>query len=241
MTDVADALILRRLFTGLLNRGAIVVATSNRAPSDLYLNGLQRDLFLPFIDLLVEKSKVISMWESEIDYRLVQGVHKARGVYYIGDEAKSEFNESFMNLTKGSTITESSKLSTQGRNIEIPQASLEYSVARFSFDDLCRRPRGAADYLIIGENFHTVFVEDVPALSMNDINLVRRLIVFVDAMYECHVKLILHAKTKPDDIFKVDLNNMHCDEAFAFDRTRSRLQEMGSDEYLKSRWTGGTS
>jgi predicted ATPase len=238
VTDVADALILRRLFTGILNKGAIIVATSNRPPSDLYLNGLQRDLFLPFIDLLVEKSKVISMWESETDYRVVQGVNKARGVYFIGGGAKADFDESFKELTKGSPITDSSKLSTQGRNIDIPRASLEYGVARFSFDDLCRRARGAADYLIIGENFHTVFVEDVPALSMNDINLVRRFIVFVDAMYECHVKLILHAATKPDKIFKVDLDNTHCDEAFAFDRTRSRLQEMGSDEYLKSRWNG---
>ncbi len=129
-------------------------------------------------------------------------------------------------------------MTTQGRKIEVPRSSLKYSVARFSFDDLCRHARGAADYLIIGENFHTIFVEDVPELTMNDVNLVRRFIVFVDAMYECHVKLILHAATKADEIFQVDLNNKHCDEAFAFDRTRSRLEEMGSDEYLKSRWTG---
>ena len=97
-----------------------------------------------------------------------------------------------------------------------------------------------ADYLVIGENFHTVFIEDIPALAMNDVNLVRRFIVFVDTMYECHVKLIVHAATMPDEIFKVDLDNKYCDEVFAFDRTRSRLEEMGSDEYLKSRWVGKT-
>lgn len=92
-----------------------------------------------------------------------------------------------------------------------------------------------------GENFHTVFIEDIPELTMNDVNLVRRFITLIDSMYECHVKLIIHAMTAPEAIFKVDLDNQHCDEAFAFDRTQSRLQEMGSDEYLRSRWIGTSS
>ena len=142
VTDVADALLLRRLFTGLLDRGAIVVATSNRPPGDLYLNGLQRSLFLPFIDLLETKSEVVSMWDSEIDYRLVQGANKARGVYFVGSDAKADFDASFQELTKGS-MTVSTTLETQGRSIEVPKASLEYRVARFSFDDLCRKARGA--------------------------------------------------------------------------------------------------
>ena len=149
VTDVADALILRRLFTGLLDRGAVIVATSNRDPSDLYLNGLQRDLFLPFIDLLKERNNVISMWDSDTDYRLVQGANKARGVYFIGDKGKKDFDESFKALTKES-VTGSTTLTAQGRNIIIPNASIEYKVARFSFRDLCARPTGAADYLLIG-------------------------------------------------------------------------------------------
>ena len=177
------------------------------------------------------------MWDSETDYRLVQGENKARGVYFIGDDSKLGFDKAFLELTKNS-ITAPTTVSTQGRLVPIPKASLEYGVARFSFDDLCRKPNGAADFLAIGENFHTVFIEDVPVLTMNDINLVRRLIVFVDAMYESHVKLIVHAKTGPDGIFFVDLDNEFCDEAFAFDRTRSRLEEMGSDEYLRRRWIG---
>jgi len=198
---------------------------------------LQRDLFLPFIKLLEEKNEIVSMWESETDYRLIQGENKARGVYFVGEQTKAEFEGSFKALTKGSA-TGSTTLTTHGRIIQVPTASLEHRVAKFSFDDLCRNPRGAADYLLIGENFHTVFIENIPALTMNDVNLVRRFIVFVDAMYECHVKLIVHAETLPEGIFKVDLANNHCDEVFAFDRTQSRLQEMGSDEYLKSRWSG---
>ena len=237
VTDVADALILRRLFTGLLDKGAVIIATSNRPPSDLYLNGLQRDLFLPFIKSLEEKNEIVSMWDSETDYRLVQGANKARGVYFIGDNKKSDFDESFKQLTKGSFIGPTT-LTTQGRIIQVPKASLEYHVAKFSFGDLCRKARGAADYLLIGESFHTVFIEDIPVLNMNDVNLVRRFIVFVDAMYECNVKLIVHAETSPEGIFQVDLANRDCDEVFAFDRTQSRLQEMGSNEYLRSRWTG---
>lgn len=240
VTDVADALILRRLFTGLLSRGVVIVATSNRSPGDLYLNGLQRDLFLPFIDLLQNKCDVVSMWDSEVDYRLVSGESKALGVYFIGKSGKRDFDEAFLALTKGGRV-EPSTLITQGRVVKIPEASLEYRVARFSFDDLCRNAKGAADYLLIGENFHTVFVENIPAMTMNDINIVRRFIVFVDSMYECHVKLILHSETLPDGIFQVDLDNQFCDEAFAFDRTRSRLEEMGSEEYLRSRWAGSVS
>ena len=239
VTDVADALILRRLFTGLLDGGAIIVATSNRPPCDLYLNGLQRDLFLPFIDLLEDQLHIVSMWESEVDYRLIQGENKARGVYFIGDDNKIAFQEAFQKLTKGSH-TSSTTLTTQGRLVHVPEASVKYGVARFTFDDLCRQAKGAADYLLIGDKFHTVFVECIPSLTMNDINLVRRFIIFVDSMYECHVKLIIHAATGPNDIFRVDLENEFCDEAFAFDRTRSRLEEMGSDEYLKRSWVGST-
>ena len=204
VTDVADALILRRLFTGLIDSGAVIIATSNRPPSDLYLNGLQRELFLPFIDLLEEKLHVLSMWESEVDYRLIQGENKARGVYFVGKKSKEDFETAFKKLTKGSLIS-STKLTTQGRLVDVPKASMKYGVARFSFDDLCRQARGAADYLIVGDQFHTVFMEDIPTLTMNDINLVRRFILFVDSMYECQVKLIIHAATGPNEIFQVDL------------------------------------
>ena len=237
VTDVADALILRRLFTGLLDSGAIIIATSNRPPRDLYLNGLQRDRFIPFIDLLEEKLEIISMWESDTDYRLIQGEDAVKGVYFVGESSLSEFEHQFQKLSKGEPIGPTS-LTTQGRLVPVPIASLEQGVARFNFDDLCRKALGAADYLVIAANFHTVFVEGVPALTMNDINVVRRLITFVDCFYEANVKLILQLETPPKDIFTVDLDNANHDEAFAFDRTRSRLEEMGSKEYLQKGWHG---
>eukprot|EP00978_Attheya_sp_CCMP212_P029756 scaffold106863_cov47-Attheya_sp.AAC.1 len=184
------------------------------------------------------------MWESETDYRLVQGQHKARGVYFIGDESKGDFEEMFRMLTKqppqpqqqqqqANHGIQSTSLVTQGRRVHIPRASVEYGVARFTFDELCRTASGAADYLTIGEHFHTIFIEDIPKLTMTHVNLVRRFIIFIDAMYECHVKLIVHAATKPEGIFQVDLDDRFNDEVFAFDRTRSRLEEMGSEAYLR--------
>ena len=235
--DVADALILRRLFTGLIDRGAIIVATSNRPPKDLYLNGLQRDRFLPFIDLLEEKTAVVSMMESETDYRLIQGASAAKGVYFVGEESRGDFDDVFNTLAKGEQVGPTS-LSTQGRRVQVPLASLEVGIAKFHFRDLCGQALGAADYICVGENFHTVFVDGVPKLTLNEVNVVRRLITFVDCMYEAHVKLILQLETQPKEIFEVDLNNAHQDEAFSFDRTRSRLDEMGSKEYLKRRWVG---
>ena len=237
VTDVADALILRRLFTGLFDQGAIIVATSNRPPRDLYKNGLQRDRFLPFIDLLEERTSVVSMWESETDYRLIQGASAAKGVYFVGEASRGDFEEVFKKLTKGETVAPTT-LTTQGRRVQVPLASLEVGCAKFHFDDICKKALGAADYICMGENFHTIFVDGVPQLTLNDLNVLRRLITFIDCMYEAHVKLILQLETDPKEIFEVDLNNAHQDEAFSFDRTRSRLDEMGSKEYLKKRWIG---
>jgi protein AFG1 len=239
VTDVADALILRRLFTGLMEAGAVLVITSNRPPEDLYIGGIQRDLFLPFIDLLSTELKVISMWDSETDYRLVAAKHKARGVYFVGPNSKPRFHAAFTDLTKRGIITRDTHILTADkRKVPIPCASIQYKVAKFSFEDLCKKATGAADYLAIGEHFHTIFLYDVPKLSMHEVNLVRRMITFVDAMYECHVKVIIHAEAKPSELFQVDLENKATDEAFAFDRTRSRLDEMRSESYLKKKWVG---
>ena len=243
MTDVADALILRQLFTGMLNRGAVFIATSNRAPRDLYLNGLQRDRFIPFIDLLEQKCEIISMWDSDTDYRLVQKSINdnsdsidSNAVYFIGDKERESFELVYQKCIQP-TIMESIDIPSNSggeRTVRIPLACLEYGVARFTFDHLCRKAMGASDYLAIGQTFHTVFIEDVPAhLTLNDINVVRRFIVLIDALYECHVKVVIHAQSKPEHIFTVNLQSQHNDESFAFDRTQSRLQEMSSTTYLK--------
>jgi peroxisome-assembly ATPase len=235
VTDVADAMILKRLFTGLIEQGAVIVVTSNRPPKELYLNGVQRDRFLPFIAFLEDRLNVISMWESDTDYRLVS--RKAKGVYFVGDDAKQDFEDTFHVLTENFSVV-STNLSTQGRLVLIPRACLAKGVARFAFEDLCTKALGAADYLVIGQHFHTVFVDRVPSMTRTEVNWVRRFIIFVDSMYESQVKLILHANTEPAGIFQVDLTDTACDEVFAFDRTRSRLEEMRSQKYLQKRWVG---
>jgi protein AFG1 len=242
VTDVADALILQRLFTGLWQHGCVVVATSNRPPDELYLNGLQRDRFLPFIDVIKKECEVCSMVESETDYRLVQKMQSgnAQQVYFVGRDKYHDFDALFYKLVAGSAVSPTS-LQTQGRRVGIPQASMKKEIARFSFADLCQKALGAADYLVIGQQFHTVFVEKVPVLTLDELNWVRRFITFVDSMYECNVKLIIQAKTECPDIFKppaavAGQAAQHLDEVFSFDRTVSRLQEMASQKYLQKRW-----
>lgn len=174
VTDVADALILQRLFTGLWENGCVVVATSNRPPDDLYLNGLQRDRFLPFIDLIKKRCEIVSMWDSDIDYRLIQKMQSGTvPVFFAGKESRKEFDDLFYDLV-GAKSVQPTALQTQGRKVKIPLASVSGGIARFSFEDLCQKALGAADYLVIGHHFHTVFVENIPILTLNELNWVRR-------------------------------------------------------------------
>jgi peroxisome-assembly ATPase len=230
VTDVADALLLQRLFTGLWDdHGCVVVATSNRPPHDLYKDGLQRDRFVPFIEQLQVHCQVVSMWESSTDYRLVlqqQDVAHAatdpvaassdaggaaasplspqsRNVFFVGNKAVwKEFDALFYQLA-GDAVVATSLQSGPNRTITIPQASFSKGVCRFSFEELCCKALGASDYLLIGQHYHTVFVEYLPLLRLEHLNWVRRFIIFVDAMYECHVKLVLYSATvAPTEMFE---------------------------------------
>jgi cell division protein ZapE len=224
VTDIADAMILGRLFTALFAHGVVVVATSNVEPDRLYEGGLNRTLFLPFIALLKERMGIAKL-DARTDFRL----EKLAGspVYYTPADAHAyeALTRAFRSLTghsHGKPVT----LTVKGHPVEIPEA--EGGVARFSFADLCSKPLGAADYLSIAEEFHTVILEDIPRMTFERRNEAKRFITLIDALYDSHVKLLASAEAEAPDLYKADTGR----EAFEFDRTVSRLIEMRSEEYL---------
>ena len=224
VTDIADAMILGRLFTALFAHGVVVVATSNVEPQHLYEGGLNRALFLPFIALLQERMNVVKL-ESRTDFRL----EKLAGspVFYTpaDEQSHAALTRAFRNLTgreQGKPVT----LTVKGHPVEVPQAAS--GVARFSFEDLCSRPLGAADYLAIADEFETVILENIPRMTFERRNEAKRFIMLVDAFYDARVKLLASAEAEAHELYRADAGR----EAFEFDRTVSRLIEMRSEEYL---------
>jgi cell division protein ZapE len=222
--DIADAMILSRLFTALFAAGVAVVATSNVAPDDLYKDGLNRALFLPFIALIRERLEVVEL-DARADYRLEK--LKRAPVYYspISTKADAALDAAFRALT-GHDKGEPARIELLGRHVDVPQAI--DGVARFDFDALCRRPLGSADYLHIAQRFHTVVLDRVPALGANERNEAKRFIILIDALYDMRVKLIASAAGEPVTLY----SGAEGAEAFEFARTASRLYEMRSADYL---------
>src|SRR6476620_3137584 len=228
VTNPADAMILSRLFTRLLDEGVKVVTTSNRPPRDLYKDGINRELFIPFIELIERKMLVVAV-DGPTDYRLdrLEGVE----VWHVpnGPEATADLSRAFFQLTDY-PVEDRAKVPSEdidvggGRTLHVPK-SLK-GVAVFSFKRLIGEPRGAADYLAIARRYHTVIIVGIPVMGPDMRNEAARFVTLVDALYEHKVKLLAAADAEPEGLYPSG------DGSFEFQRTASRLEEMRSAEYL---------
>ena len=222
-----DAMILSRLFTAMIEAGVTVVTTSNRVPTDLYKNGLNREHFLPFIALIQERLDVLAL-NGPVDYRRDRLGQQNTWLVPNGPEATAQLSAAFFRLTdyppEDRDHVPSEDLTVQGRTLRVPK-SLK-GVAVFSFKKLCGEARGSADYLAIARRFHTVILVGIPVLGPENRNEAARFVSLIDALYEYKVKLLAAADAEPADLYPVG------DGRFEFQRTVSRLEEMRSEDYL---------
>ena len=225
VTDIADAMILGRLFTGLFKNGVVVIATSNAAPWELYKDGLNRDLFLPFIELLQSRMEVMQL-EAAKDYRLEKFQDQKLYLSPLGLEAQQGMDSVWRNLT-GVRKGEPATIESAGRQLLVPEAHL--GVARFSFDDLCGKPLGSADYVRIVRQFHTIFVDNIPIMGPEQRDKARRFINLIDTIYDNGVRLVASADADPSGLYVAG------DGVALFERTVSRLTEMRSAAYVAGR------
>lgn len=226
--NMADAAIMSRLFAGLIASGVTVVTTSNRHPDDLYKDGLNRQLFLPFIDLIKHELDIVAL-DGPTDYRRERLGNAKTWLVPNGAEATAALSKAFFRLTDYPPEDRAHIPSIQldvggGRSLHVPKALK--GVAVFSFKRLCAEARGAADYLAIARRFHTVIMVGIPLLGPQNRNEAARFVTLIDALYEYKVKFLASADATPDALYPTG------DGRFEFDRTVSRLLEMQSEEYL---------
>jgi cell division protein ZapE len=223
VTDIADAMILGRLFEALFDRGVVLVSTSNRPPDDLYKDGLNRQLFLPFIALLKTRLEIVTVGGA-VDYRLDR--LRAARVYFapMNAEAEAGFEALWTDMLDGAEET-GATLEVLGRKLRLPHAA--GGLLRAGFASLCATALGPQDYLAIAGRFHTVFLEAIPILNAERRNEARRLVDLIDALYEADARLVVLAAAEPDSLYPAG------DGAFEFERTASRLHEMRSAAWLE--------
>ena len=227
VTDVTDAMILGRLFENMIEKGVILVLTSNRVPNDLYKDGLNRGLFIPTIDMIKEKMDVVEL-NGPTDYRLER--MKGMEVYHypLGDKATKELSKAFWRLTDHEVDDRSEvgpeELAVQGRILRVPIASR--GVAVVSFKKMCAAALGSADYLALAWKYHTIIMVGIPELGPENRNEAKRFVTFIDALYENNVKFLCCAAVAPEKLYAEGHGH------FEFQRTVSRLMEMQSKEYL---------
>jgi cell division protein ZapE len=226
VTDIADAMILSRLFSALFEQGVVLVATSNVAPDDLYRDGLNRGLFTPFIGLLKRHADILDL-DSDKDYRL-EGLDRIP-VYLTpaGPQADRRMDEVWRAMTDGATPAPVT-IPVKGRRIEVKQAA--GGAARFSFAELCEQPLGARDYMAIADRFDTFLIDRVPVLDPTLRSATKRFILLIDTLYDRKKRVVLSAEVAPDRLYA---GRPGVTEAFEFDRTASRLMEMQGREWLE--------
>ncbi|PPQ39157.1 cell division protein ZapE [Rhodoblastus acidophilus] len=224
VTDIADAMILGRLFQALWARNVVVVATSNVDPGDLYRDGLNRALFLPFIELIRANMDVMKL-DAPRDFRLERLENAPVWLTPPDDHAKATLTKAFTALS-GVAKGAATRLPILGREVAVPEAAGH--VARFDYADLCKMPLGAADFVMISDCFHTLIVDNIPVIGPDERNEAKRFINLIDALYDRRVKLLASAAAEPHELYRAPQGR----EAFEFERTVSRLIEMRSKDYL---------
>ncbi len=220
--DIADAMIVGRLFEKLFDAGVVVVTTSNRIPQDLYKDGLNRQLFLPFIDLISDKLDVIEM-ASDTDYRQNRLAGEASYFSPVNNNARATMDAIWSDLSHGQSTQFS--LTHKGRELVFP--AYHNGVARFSFFDLCGQMLGPGDYLAIADAVRVLMVDNIPQLGRSNFNEAKRFVTLIDALYEAKVKLICSAAAAPEMLY------IEGEGVFEFERTASRLREMQSADWAR--------
>jgi cell division protein ZapE len=224
VTDIADAMILGRLFAKLFELGTVVVATSNVAPEDLYKGGLNRALFLPFIDQITEHMDVMRL-DARTDFRLEKLVGVKMWLVPADAEADTALDRAWAKMT-GNAKCKSRDIAIKGRILHVPCSA--HGVARFTFADLCEAPLAASDYLRLAHDYHTILVDHIPVMDYPERNAAKRFISLIDTLYDNAVKLMASAAADPVSLYLATDGN----EANEFKRTSSRLIEMSSESYL---------